>query len=133
MKAQALGPGLGFPGLAILAYSLCSILPGSGGGRILLALGMGNQPGVREPATFSRPDGGRSDFSPAVFLAEWAGGQAGMAHRGHPHHSVCTHTTSTQISPATHFRQRRSSDPELVNHFGLLWILAELLECLLDA
>jgi hypothetical protein len=45
-------------------------LAGRGGG--------GREPGVRETATLSRPDGGRSDFSPAVFLAGWAKGQVGQ-------------------------------------------------------
>lgn len=57
--------------------------------------GQGIQPGVREPATLSRPDGGRSNYSPAVFLAGWAGGQAEQAHTGQC--AACTFsTTSTQ-------------------------------------
>lgn len=46
-------------------------------------VGVGREPGVREPAALSRPDRGGSCFSPAVFLAGWAGGEPEPGrHRG---------------------------------------------------
>lgn len=50
-------------------------------------------------------------------------------------HTLFTPSTQTGyvFCPSTHFRQRKPGGPGLVNHFGLLWIVTELLQCLLYA
>lgn len=75
----------------------------------------------------SRPDRGRSDFSPVVFLTGWAGGQAGQAHTGQRAHLHYLNPDRVHLLPHHTLPVKESSDPRLVNHFGLLWVVAELL------
>lgn len=138
VQAQALGLGLGFPGLVTLALEplLHPVLGTVGGAPRAQGAGVGREPGVREPAALNRPDGGGSSFSPAVFLAGWAGGRAGQTQlptEGHPppqytlSYNLYPDRPPSTAHPAHTAGGEAASGPWLMNHFGLLETVAEFL------
>lgn len=98
--------------------------------------GRGGSQAAEKPAAWSRPDGGGSGFSPAVFLAGWAGGELDRAQlptEGTPLRHTHSQNVYSGRLPSTSHPQTLQAEgesgfsPWLGNSFGLLETIAEFL------